>query len=310
MRVVITGGTGFLGRPLAAQLARLGYECTVVTRDPARAAACGLPPEVRIVADGTLPAADAVINLAGESVVGLWTPRKRRAILVSRVEGTRRLVAAMRRAKVRPHTLLSASAVGFYGDRPGEALEETSPGDARGSFRAEVCRQWEDAANEADALGVRVINLRIGNVLDAGGGFLGGVLPVFRALGGLAFGAPEAAIPWISREDCLRLIVFALANERWYGPLNLTAPAPVTHGEFSAGLAGRLHRPFLGAVPSALLRLMLGEFSSALLDDQNVVPAKALAAGFTFRHPAWSDWLDATFPAASNAAACQLAPAR
>lgn len=310
MRVVITGGTGFLGRPLATQLARLGYDCTVMTRNAGRAAACGLPPEVKIVTDGTLPPADAVIHLAGESVVGLWTPQKRRAILASRVEGTRRIVAAMRHAKVRPHTLLSASAVGFYGDRPGETLDETSPGDARGSFRAEVCREWEDAANEADALGVRVINLRFGNVMDASGGFLGGVLPIFRSLGGVAFGAPEAAIPWISREDCLRLIVFALANERWYGPLNLTAPTPVTHREFSAGLAERLHRPFLGAVPSALLRLMLGEFSSALLHDQHVVPAKALATGFTFRHPAWRDWLDAAYPPAPLAAPCQLAPAR
>ena len=310
MRVVITGGTGFLGRPLVAHLARLGYECTVLTRDPARAIACGLPPGVKIANAGTLPAADAVIHLAGEGVAGLWTPRKRRAILSSRVEGTRRLIASLRSASVHPHTLLAASAVGFYGDRPGELLDECSPVDPRAGFRSEVCRQWEAAANEAEALGIRVINLRLGNVMHAGGGYLGGLLPIFRMLGGLAFGRSEAAIPWISREDCLRLIVFAMANERWYGPLNLIAPAPVTHREFAAGLADRMHRPFLGAVPSALVRLALGDFSSALLDDQHIVPAKALAAGFAYRHPAWHDWLEHTYPHASNAHACQFAPAR
>lgn len=295
MRVVVTGGTGFIGRSLVAHLAGLGYECTVLTRNAARAANCGLPRGVRIVKDGPFPAADAVIHLAGESVAALWTPRKRREILASRVEGTRRLVKALRDAKVRPHTLLAASAVGFYGDRPGELLDESSAIDPRGSFRSRVCGEWEAAAAEADLLGMRVVHLRLGNVLDPRGGYLGGLLPIYRWLGGFTLGAPEAKIPWISRTDAVRLIAFALAHERWFGALNLAAPRPVTHREFARGLSQRLGRPFFGAMPPSLVRLALGEFSTALLDDQEVVPAKALQAGFTFEHPTWNEWAAEAF---------------
>lgn len=310
MRVVITGGTGFLGRPLVAHLAGLGYDCTVLTRDVARAAGCGLPREVKFAAHDTLPDADAVIHLAGESIVGLWTAQKKRRILASRAEGTRRLIAALRVAKVKPHTLLAASAVGFYGHRPGEILDETSPGDPQRSFRAEVCRKWEAAANEADALGIRVVNLRIGNVMDTAGGYLGGLLPIYRALGGFVLGDANAAIPWIAREDCVRLIDFALAHERWYGPLNLTAPEPLTQRDFTTSLSARSQRRPLGRIPARLLQLVLGDFASALLDDQRVVPAKALAAGFAWRHPVWSDWFADALPAAPRATGCQLAPVR
>lgn len=294
MRVLITGGTGFLGRPLVAHLVSLGYDCTVLTRDAGRAAGCGFPGSVKIASsESPLPAADAVIHLAGESIVGLWTERKRRAILASRVEGTRRLVAALRASPTRPHTLLSASAVGIYGDRPGETLDETSPTDPAMRFRAEVCREWEDAANQAADLGIRVVNLRIGNVLDPSGGYLGGLLPVFRLLGGVQLGNPNAAISWIAREDAARLIAFALANDRWFGPLNVTAPSPATQREFAAELALALDRRPIAQIPAWLLRTMLGEFSHALLDDQRILPAKAIAAGFPFAHPNLRDCLAA-----------------
>ena len=286
MRVLITGGTGFIGRPLVAHLAGLGYDCAVLTRDAERAARCGFPASVQIApGDGPLPPADVIIHLAGESIVGLWTARKRRAILASRVEGTRRLIAALRASAVRPHTLLAASAVGIYGDRPGETLDETSPPDPAMRFRAVVCREWESAANEATDLGLRVVNLRIGNVLDPAGGYLGGLLPVYRLLGGVQLGNPDAAISWIAREDAVRLIVFALANDRWFGPLNVTSPAPVTQREFTAELALALHRRVIARLPPRLLETTLGEFSRALLDDQRILPAKAAAAGFPFAHP-------------------------
>ncbi len=296
MRIVLTGATGFLGRPLVAHLATLGYECIVLTRDVSRAATLGFPRSVRLAPADSLPPAEVVIHLAGESIVGLWTPRKRRAILTSRVDGTRRLVAALRSAKVRPHTLLAASAVGIYGHRPGALLDETAPADPRDRFRAQVCRAWEEEANEAEILGVRVVNLRIGNVLDPSGGYLGGLLPIYRHLGGWTFADPETAIPWVGRADAVGLICFALANERWYGPLNITAPAPVTHREFAASLSHRLGQGLVGKVPPRLIRVVLGEFASALLDDQHVVPAKALAAGFAFQHPAWPTWLDDAMP--------------
>lgn len=310
MRVVVTGGTGFLGKPLVEHLVALGYECTVLTRDPVRATSCGLPPTVTFAPLAELPPADAVIHLAGESIVGLWTARKRRAILASRVEGTRRLVAALQSAKNRPHTLLAASAVGFYGDRPGEALDESSACDPRRSFRAEVCRQWEEAANDADRLGIRVVNLRIGNVMDRAGGYLGGLLPIHRALGGFVLGNAGAVIPWISRPDCVRLITFALANERWYGPLNLTHPETLTHWHFANTVAKSLHRPCWGRVPGRLIRPLLGEFASALLDDQRVVPAKTKTAGFTFAHPSWDDLLHDVCASEAAPATCQPATVR
>ena len=292
MRVLITGGTGFLGRPLVAHLAGLGYDCTVLTRDVAQAARCGFPAAVKIApGEGALPPADTVIHLAGESIVGLWTARKRRAILASRVAGTRRLVAALRASAVRPHTLLAASAVGIYGDRPGETLDETAPLDPAMRFRAVVCREWESAANEAADLGLRVVNLRLGNVLDPAGGYLGGLLPVYRLFGGVQLGNPDAAISWIARDDAVRLLAFALANDRWFGPLNLTAPAPATQREFAAELALALHCRVIARLPPWLLETALGEFSRALLDDQRILPAKATAAGFPFAHPNLRDCL-------------------
>ena len=297
MRILVTGGTGFLGHPLTAHLAGLGYECTVLTRDPARAARSGLAPGVKIApCHGPLPPADAVIHLAGESIVGLWTRRKRHAILASRVEGTRQLVAALHASATRPHTLLSASAVGFYGDRPGETLDETSAPDPAARFRSTVCREWEAAANEAEALGIRVVNLRLGNVLAADGGYLGGLLPIYRALGGIALGNADAKISWIAREDAVRLIAFALAHDRWFGPLNVTAPHAATQREFSTALAAQLHRRVLARLPAPLLRAVLGEFSSALLDDQCVLPAKAMVAGFTFAQPTLADFLRTLHP--------------
>lgn len=291
MRIILTGATGFLGRPLVAHLAGLGYECIVLTRDLARAAAVGLPPSVRLAPLDELPAAEAIIHLAGESIVGYWTARKRRAIMASRVDGTRRLVEALRRATTRPHTLLAASAVGIYGHRPGELLDETACADPRHRFRAEVCGAWEDAANAADRLGVRVVNLRVGNVFDPEGGYLGGLLPFYQRLGGWMWGDADAAIPWIGRDDAVRLIGFALANERWYGPLNIVAPQPITHRDLALAMSERWGRRTAHQVPGFLTRAILGEFSSTLMDDQRVVPAKALAAGFTYQHRAFETWM-------------------
>jgi uncharacterized protein len=310
MRIVLTGATGFLGRPLIAYLVQLGYECIVQTRDVARAATLGLPPSVSFASVDDLPAADVVIHLAGESLIGYWTPRKRQEILTSRIEGTRRLVAAIRSAKTRPHTLLSASAVGIYGHRPGESLDETAPLDPRNRFRAQVCRAWEEAANAADALGLRVINLRLGNIFDPDGGYLGGLLPIYRHFGGWMFGEPDAAIPWIARSDAVRLLGLALANERWYGPLNVVAPQPITHRELATRMSAQLGHHHVWRVPSRLTRAVLGEFSSALVDDQHIVPAKALASGFSFEHPCFETWLTNAFPSPPASESCQPAAVR
>ncbi len=308
MRILITGGTGFIGRPLVHHFASLGYECIVQTRDISRARVCGLPADVRFVSADDFPAADAVVHLAGESVVGLWTPAKRRAILASRVEGTRRLVDSLRRAKVRPHTLLAASAVGFYGHRPGERLDEDSAPDPQDSFRAKVCRAWEAEAAAAADLGIRVVHLRIGNVMDPAGGFLRAVLPLFRLFGGVVLGESSAQLPWIPLTDCVALISFALANERWFGALNLTHPQSITRAEFASALATSMGRSCQLRLPEAWLRRGLGDFASALVDDQWVIPTRALQAGYEPSVPTWREYLRATFPHPATDDTCLPAP--
>ncbi|MDQ3620921.1 MAG: TIGR01777 family oxidoreductase [Verrucomicrobiota bacterium] len=299
MKVAITGATGFLGHHLVGYLAGVGHECIALSRDPRRAAKAGFPAAVSVRPAGDLPPVDAVIHLAGESIVGWWTPWKRRRIFASRIDGTRRLVEAMRAMPVPPRVLLGASAVGYYGHRPGETLDETAAPDSRGRFRSKVCVAWERAALEAETLGVRVVLLRLGNIIALDGGFLGRLLPLYRA-GPFIVGQPEAKLSWISREDAVRLIAFALEKEEVRGPLNVVAPHAVTQHALATTLAERLGRRVIGSIPSRLVRAVLGEFADAVLDEQEVVPAKALAAGFQFRHPAWRNCLDALF----NSARC------
>ncbi len=293
MNVAITGATGFIGRPLVAHLSALGHGCTVLTRRPDRAhRASG----VRIAkADAPPSGADAVIHLAGENVAGLWTPWKRRAILTSRVESTRALVAAMRAAPVRPRVFLVASAVGIYGHRPGEMLDETSALDPRMRFRAQVCRAWEAAALEAEALGVRVVQLRLANVLGPGGGFLEKLLRAYRVGGCWVLGKPDAALSWIGLLDCVRLVAFALENDALSGPVNGTSPHAITQRTLAASLAQRTGAKLCGCVPPWVLAAALGEFSRALLDDQRVAPRRALDAGFHFLQPAWRGFLEDVF---------------
>ena len=299
MKVALTGATGFLGRPLVAHLYALGHERLVLSRDPEKARRV-LTPNVAVAPLEPLSPCDAVIHLAGEPVVGLWTPWKRRAILESRVAGTRRLIGAMRDLTPPPRILLCASAIGIYGHRPGEQLAESAAPDPRDRFRAQVCRAWEAAASEAQELGTRVTALRLGNVMDPSGGFLGGLLPLFQRGACFVLGDPEAQVSWISLEDAVRLIGFALENDAIRGPLNVVSPATVSQRSLAQTLAARLGKKVRGNLPAPALRGLLGEFSAALLDDQNVTPERALAAGFHFTHPAWRSCLDAMFGSADR----------
>jgi uncharacterized protein len=300
MRVAITGATAFIGRALVTHLDAFGHECVVLSRDTARAQHLALPPGIRIAPGDELPAVEAVIHLAGENIAGLWTPLKRRRIFTSRVAGTRRLVAAIRAASRPPHTLLVASAVGIYGHRPGEALDETAQPDPRKRFRRRVCVAWEKEAAAAREAGCRVVTLRFGNVMARNGGFLGGLLPFYRTCGGFAFGNASAALSWISREDAIGLITFALECAQLEGPINVVAPHAITQRTLARSLAPRVGRCVRGCLPTWLLRGLLGEFSCALLDEQNVIPGKALAAGFRFNHPAWRSCLDWLFASPSQ----------
>ncbi len=264
--VALSGAGGFLGRALVPRL------------EAARHTAIALPRAL-----GALPAVDAVVHLAGESIGGFWTARKRREIRASRVEGTRRLVERMRDLARPPRVFVCASAAGYYGHRPGEVLdEEAAPG--RG-FRSEVCLAWEDEARRAEALGVRTVFLRLGTVLDPEGGYLAAILPFLRL--GLCFilGRWSDRFSWISREDALRLVEFCLQDDSVSGPVNATAPRSATQKELALALADLAGRHVLGRLPRRVLRLALGELARAFIDSQDVRPRKAMEGGFQFRHP-------------------------
>lgn len=289
MQITLSGGTGFLGTPLCAKLAGDGHELRVLTRSPERASR-GLPASVNAVQwDGSAPpleavdGSDAVIHLAGETVTGRWTDEKRRRILDSRVAGTRAVVQAIGDAKSPPRTLVSASAVGYYGDRGDQELrEDAAPGD---DFLADVAKAWEKEALAAEALGVRVVRLRIGIVLAKGGGALGEMLtPARLGLGG-PLGSGLQWWSWIDRGDLISLIDFALTRDSLAGAVNATAPEPERQKDFAKILGRVLGRPAFLPAPEFALRLILGGFADELLSSKLVLPAAAEEAGFVFRRP-------------------------
>lgn len=283
MRVLVTGGSGLLGRALLALLLEKGHECFVLSRRPDFFRGRKIFPDAAWLSYGDpFPEVDAVVNLAGESVAGFWTKKKKEAILRSRVEGTQTLMRRLSEQKNPPRTILSASAVGWYGNRPGEMLAENSRPDPERKFRWQVCQAWEKAAEQAGDWGARVVHLRIGNVLDPGGGYLRALLVSRRCGVGIGLGAADAKLSWIGRTDAARLINFALETHAIRGPLNLTAPHPVSQAELM-GTMKQCLRPWLGVrIPERLLRLVLGEFSQAVSDSQEILPEKALREGFEF----------------------------
>lgn len=287
MRILLTGGTGFIGAALCKRLAADGASLVVLSRDAPRAKAL-LPPDTRVIGSlaelGTQERIDAVVNLAGEPIAaGRWSAARKRLLESSRIDLTRGLVAWIARAEQRPRVLLSASAVGFYGDQgDGEVNERTPPHD---EYQHRLCRDWEAAALAAEALGVRTACLRIGLVVGPRGGFLARMLlPARFGLGG-PIGSGQQWMSWIHREDLLEMVVFLLAHEELRGAFNATAPNPVRAREFAETLGRRIRRPLQLPAPGILFRLVFGEMSRLLLTGQRVLPARLQAAGFTFRWP-------------------------
>lgn len=302
MKIVLAGATGFLGRPLTRALAADGHELVGLTRRP-RANA-----DVREVAwlpDGAagpwateVDGADVVVNLAGESIAeGRWTAERKRALRDSRLRSTGSLVAAIDRAARRPALLLSSSAVGYYGPRGDERVDETTPpGD---DFLAHLSVEWERAGLAAAGHGTRVVLLRTGLVLESDGGALAAMLTPFKLGVGGPLGNGRQYWPWIHRHDWIALVRFVIARPDAEGAVNATAPEPVTNEVFSKTLARVLGRPSLFKAPAFALRLAMGEMADALLlKGQRVVPAKAVAMGFEFRYrelePALRDILKQT----------------
>ena len=288
MRALVTGATGFVGRRL---MERLGGG-VVLSRDPKAARerlgpsadAFGWNPEEAAAPARAFDGVETVFNLAGEPVAeGRWTAGKKQRIRDSRVLGTRNLVKTLESLRQRPSVLVAASAVGFYGDRGDELLEETSdPGE---DFLAEVCRAWEAEALKALTFGMRVVMARIGIVLDRSGGALAKMLPPFRLGLGGRMGSGQQWMPWIQLDDLVAMLVHAAENAGVVGAMNAVAPAPARNREFTEVLARLLKRPAVFPVPKLALRLALGEVSDVLLGSQRAMPRVALQTAFRFRYP-------------------------
>ena len=289
MRVFMTGATGFIGRRIVTRLRQDGHEIVAWVRSESRGRRI-LGADIDPVPTGAGPSVlgpalsrcDAVVNLAGEPLLpGRWTARRKRQLVTSRADLTRGLVQALAGSTPRPRVLVSTSASGLYGDRGEEILTEKSPPAA--DFLAQLCRSWEDAARRAEEFGVRVVLLRIGIVLGREGGALAKMLPPFRAGLGGHFGSGRQYMPWIHADDLVAIAAAALTDERYRGPLNATAPSPVTSREFARALGRALHRPAAFPVPSFFLRAVLGEAGQVLLCSQRAVPRRLQELGFVFR---------------------------
>lgn len=291
MRAVVTGGTGFVGRRLLSKLERP----VVLSRDAAKAKKSLAGKPVEIVAwnplaepapSSALDGTEAIFHLAGDSVAGgRWTKRKKQRIKESRVLGTRNLIAGLRQLRNKPRVLVSASAVGYYGSRGEEEIDERAPPGA--DFLAEVCSAWEKEALAACELGIRVVTIRIGIVLGEKGGALSKMLPPFYLGLGSPLGTGDQYMPWVHIDDLVELMLFAARERSLSGPVNGVSPQPVTNREFTKTLGAVLRRPtFLPPLPGFVLKAMLGEFGGVLLDSQRVYPRAALSAGFAFRFPA------------------------
>ncbi len=291
MRALVTGATGFLGPRLVSRLARP----VVATRDPERARRLlsgRADPEIRAWDPdaGLLPAdlfrgVDTIFHLAGEPVAGRrWSPAVKARIRDSRVLGTRRLVDAMAGETARPRVLVSASAVGYYGDRGDEILDESSPPGT--DFLAQVCRDWESEALRARDLGIRVATVRIGIVLGRGGGALAKMLLPFRMGLGGRLGSGRQWMPWIHVDDLVGILLHAAGRDDLAGAVNGVAPGPVTNRDFTGALGTALGRPALLPAPAFALKLAVGEFADILLGSQRAAPRAAERAGYAFLHPA------------------------
>ena len=291
MKILITGGTGMIGQRLAELLLDGGHEVALLTREPQRAShfrLFGWDPQAGTIDPAAVPYADAIVNLAGSSVAdGKWTAERKHEILRSRLDGLELLHRELSRPGHHVHTLLSASAIGIYGDRGDELLYENSPTAAPADdFLADVVLQWEAAARAIAAPGLRVVLPRIGIVLSPEGGALVPIARTVRYGAGAPLGSGRQYMSWIHLDDLCRLFVQMLQDELWHGEYNAVAPHPATNQEFTETLAQVMHKPLmLPKVPAFGLKLAMGEMSEIVLGSQRVSADKVLSQGFQFEYP-------------------------
>ena len=286
MKVLITGATGLVGKRLQKSFADKGYEMLLASRgEPQAQNYIQWDVQNGFAEPERLEGLDAAVHLAGESVFGLrWTAEKKKAIMDSRLNGTRSVVEALSRLKDRPEVFISASAVGFYGNRGDEELTESSA--AGNTFLAEVAKAWESEARRAEDAGIRTVLLRLGIVLSKDGGALATMLTPFKFGVGGVVGSGKQWMSWIEVDDLVSIINFVLENENIRGAVNATTPNPVTNEEFTKTLGDVLYRPTFLPLPEFAVSMIMGEMGDELLlTSERVVPQRLLNAGFKFEYP-------------------------
>src|SRR5579863_63778 len=284
VKVLVSGASGLIGSAVVPALRSRGYEVTRLVRGGASGKGDIAWDTSRPLAPESVSGFDAVVHLAGESIVGRWTDAKKKRVRESRAQGTRNLAEALAATPQRPRVFISASAIGFYGDRGEETLrEESSSGSG---FLPEVCREWEAAAEPAATAGIRTAQMRFGVVLSASGGALGKMLPPFRMGVGGIVGGGRQWMSWIDIDDVVGAIQHAMKTDALRGPVNVVGPKPVRNAEFTKTLASVLSRPAIFPMPAFAARLVFRQMADELLlASQRVEPAKLMASGYVFRQP-------------------------
>jgi len=292
MKILVTGGTGFVGRPLVRKLVENNHEVVLLSRNPEAAkSALALPltvfkwdPEASTPPKEAYQGIEGIVHLAGESIAaGRWTEKQKKKILDSRTLSTRNLLKGAVEAGVKPKVLVMASAIGIYGDRGNDSLSESSPQGI--GFLADVCRAWEKESQYPGLESVRKVNLRIGIVLGKDGGALQKLLPLFKLGGGGPVGNGKQWMSWIHRSDLVEMILYSLTHDNVSGAVNAVAPNPSTNAEFSKALGKAVNRPAFMPAPAIALKLAMGEMSELVLASQKVEAKKILDSGFVFTYP-------------------------
>lgn len=286
--LLVTGASGFVGSRLGSAAVETGHRVIALSRTPETAAAPyaerveAWRPDTELVPSSVLNDIGAVVHLAGETIGTRWNPDKKQRIRDSRVNSTNQLVESLSKVETKPEVLVCASAMGFYGEGGDEEFTEDSP--PGNDFLAEVCQEWELAAQKAEDLGIRVVRVRLGHVLGKNGGLLKTMLPPFQMGLGGRLGSGTQWMSWIHIDDVAGIILYAIENQNVNGALNATAPAPITNIEFTKTLGRVIRRPTLFPVPTFALKLRFGEFTDFMLMSQRVVPEKTVSMGYEFRH--------------------------